>query len=156
PIANEVKAALEQMMKGVPGLATALVLFAVIPAVCEEFAFRGFILSGLEHGHKTRTAIVLSAVLFGFMHVLLSLFQQLFNATLLGLVLGLLAVRSRSIVPGVVFHMINNGLAVLTGFWVATAGGRRFAAWVYREPAQGLYHWWLVAAGLVASAVLLA
>jgi sodium transport system permease protein len=156
PISNEVKAALEQMMEGVPGLGTALVLFAVIPAVCEELAFRGFILSGLERGHTTRTAIVLSAVLFGFMHVLLSLFQQLFNATLLGLVLGLLAVRSRSIVPGVVFHMINNGLAVLTGFWVATAAGRRFAGWVYREPAQGLYHWGLVAVGLVASVVLLA
>ncbi len=31
--------------------------------------------------------------MFGFLHVLLSLFQQLFNATLLGVVLGLLAVQ---------------------------------------------------------------
>ena len=29
-----------------PGLGTALVVFALIPAVCEEVAFRGFILSG--------------------------------------------------------------------------------------------------------------
>ncbi len=50
--------------------------------------------------------------MFGFLHVLLSLFQQLFNATLLGIVLGLLAVRSRSILPGIVFHFVNNALAV--------------------------------------------
>ena len=51
-------------------------------------AFRGFILSGLEQQHRTRSAILLSALMFGFLHVLLSLFQQLFNATLLGIVLG--------------------------------------------------------------------
>jgi len=67
------------------------VIFALIPAICEEFAFRGFILSGLEREHRTGSAILLSALMFGFLHVLLSLFQQLFNATLLGLVLGLLA-----------------------------------------------------------------
>jgi sodium transport system permease protein len=127
----------------------------VIPAICEEFAFRGFILTGLERGHPGRGAIVISALLFGFMHVLLSLFQQLFNATLLGLVLGLLAVRSRSIVPGIIFHLINNSLAVLTGAWVATAAGQLLAPWLYRDPTQGLYHGWLVALGLVISAVLL-
>ena len=76
-----------------PGLGTSIVIFALIPAICEEFAFRGFILSGLEHQHRTRSAILLSALMFGFLHVLLSLFQQLFNATLLGIVLGLLAVQ---------------------------------------------------------------
>ena len=93
------------------------VVFALVPAVCEELAFRGFILSGLEHQHRTRSAILLSALMFGFLHVLLSLFQQLFNATLLGIVLGLLAVRSRSILPGILFHFLNNALAVSQGDW---------------------------------------
>jgi sodium transport system permease protein len=155
PVPKELKQALEQMMAGIRDLPTALVLFAVVPAVCEELAFRGFILTGLERHHDTRTAIVMSALLFGFMHVLLSLFAQLFNATLLGLVLGLLAVRSRSLLPGIVFHMINNGLAVLVGFWVSSPTGERLASWVYRDPKQALYHWWLVAAGAAVSAVLL-
>ena len=86
--------ALERLTAAIPNLATAVLLFAVIPAICEEVAFRGFILSGLESAHRRWTAIVLSAFLFGFLHVLLSLFQQFFNATLLGLVLGLMAVRS--------------------------------------------------------------
>ena len=108
-----------------PSLAIAVLVFALVPAVCEEFAFRGFILSGLEHEHRTRSAILLSALLFGFLHVLSSLFQQLFNATLLGIVLGLLAVRSRSILPGIVFHFINNALAVSQGSLVKTLEARR-------------------------------
>src|SRR3954447_4436663 len=156
PISQALKEALGQMMKSVPSLGMAVLLFAAIPAVCEELAFRGFILTGLERGHRTRSAILLSALLFGFLHVLLSLFQQLFNATLLGIVLGLLAVRSRSIVPGIVFHFLNNGMAVLLGHWVGSPSGKRFASWLYRDPAQGLYHWWWVALGTVATVVLVA
>ena len=37
----------------------AAVVMAVVPAICEELAFRGFILSGLRHmGHKWRAIIV--------------------------------------------------------------------------------------------------
>ncbi len=155
PVSAELKQALAQMMLGIHDLPTALILFAIVPAICEEVAFRGFILTGLERGHDARTAIVMSALLFGFMHVLLSLFQQLFNATLLGLVLGLLAVRSKSLLPGIVFHVLNNGLAVMAGFWVSSPSGLRFASWVYRNPEQGLYHYGIVAAGAVASVILL-
>jgi sodium transport system permease protein len=142
-------------MSGVTDLPTAILLFALIPAVCEEVAFRGYILSGLERSNPTRAAIIVSAVLFGFMHVLLSLFQQLFNATLLGLVLGLLAVRSRSILPGIVFHLVNNGLAIALGAWTASKAMGPLASWLYRDPKQGLYHGGLVVAGVAASGVLL-
>jgi sodium transport system permease protein len=156
PIPRTVKALLETLMRRPHSLAESLVIFALVPAVCEEIAFRGFILSGLEHGHDRRSAIFLSALLFGFLHVLLSLFQQLFNATLLGLVLGLLAIRSQSIVPGILFHFLNNGLAVALGSWVADPRGGRVAAWLYREPAQGLYHRWWVVLGALASCMMLA
>src|SRR5262249_40034250 len=133
----------------------AIVVFALVPAVCEELAFRGFILSGLEHQHRTRSAILLSALMFGFLHVLLSLFQQLFNATLLGIVLGLLAVRSRSILPGIVFHFINNALGVVMGALTANPAQRSLAVWLYRNPSAQLYHWWWVALGALISASLL-
>ena len=122
PISSIIKSSLAQVMSQSPGLATSILVFALFPAICEEFAFRGFILSGLEHQHRTRSAILLSALMFGFLHVLLSLFQQLFNATLLGVVLGLLAVRSRSIVPGIVFHFLNNAIAVALGSVVQAPG----------------------------------
>ncbi len=155
PISAELKEILAKVMGEVPNLPTALLLFALIPAICEEFAFRGFILTGLERGHSKRDAIIMSALLFGFMHVLISLFQQLFNATLLGLVLGLLAVRSRSILPGIVFHTLNNGLAFLTGTWLESETGKRLAPWVFRAPHEGQYQYWVVAAAIVATVALL-
>jgi sodium transport system permease protein len=155
PISKELQEALEGMMKGVTDLPTALLLFAVIPAVCEEFAFRGFILSGLERGHSPRMAVLMSALLFGIMHVLVSLFQQFFNTTLLGVILGLLAVRSGSILPGIVFHLLHNGISVALGSWLSGAHSERVAGWLYRDPGHGLYHGWVVALSFVLTAWLL-
>ena len=87
-----------------------LLAFAMAPAICEEIAFRGFILTGFDRGRSTGVAIVLSSLAFGIMHMIP---QQVFNAALLGLVLGLIAVRSRSLWPCVVFHFCFNALAVL-------------------------------------------
>jgi sodium transport system permease protein len=89
-----------------------IAVFALTPAICEEVAFRGFILTGFSRGGRVAPAIVLSSVMFGIIHMVP---QQVFNATLLGLVLGLLAVRSGSLVPGIVFHLIFNSLSVLHG-----------------------------------------
>ena len=92
--------------------------FALTPAICEELAFRGFILSGFGQGGRYGIAIVLSSVTFGIVHMIP---QQVFNASLLGLVLGLLAVRSQSLIPGIIFHFCFNTLAVyhskLTAAW---------------------------------------
>jgi sodium transport system permease protein len=164
PLPEMVKQALGQMMGKLPNAWTALFLLALVPAACEEIAFRGYILSGLERAYRVRTAILFSALLFGFLHVLLSLFQQLFNAVLLGLVLGLLAVRSRSILPCIVFHFLHNGLALLSAMPISEVVGSRaaewiarhhFAEWLYRDPEQGLYRWPWVAAGAVLAAILL-
>ncbi len=155
PISSFMKTSLAQLMSQTPGLMTSIVIFALIPAICEEFAFRGFILSGLEHEHRTRSAILLSALMFGFLHVLLSLFQQLFNATLLGLVLGLLAVRSRSIIPGIVFHFINNALAVALGSIVHASWAAGIVPWIYRNPDDGLYHRHWIVVSVLLSGVLL-
>jgi sodium transport system permease protein len=145
PISSLIKESLAQMISQSPELGVTLGVFALLPAICEEFAFRGFILSGLEHQRRTRSAILLSALMFGFLHVLLSLFQQLFNAALLGIVLALLAVRSRSIVPGILFHFLNNALAVTQGRWIGGLEAAGLSSWLFRNPAEGLYHGvWLV------------
>jgi sodium transport system permease protein len=113
-----------------------LLLVAVVPAVCEELAFRGFILSGFRHlGHKWR-AIVFTSIFFGLTHQIL---QQSLVACLVGIVIGYLAVQSNSIFPAMLFHVVNNSLAVVvarstilhdllardagypTRFWILTA-----------------------------------
>ena len=155
PISSLIKTSLSKLQAQSPGLLASIAIFALIPAICEEFAFRGFILSGLEHEHRRRSAILLSALMFGFLHVLLSLFQQLFNATLLGIVLGLLAVRSRSILPGIVFHFINNAMAVALGSIVDASWAAAVVPWIYRNPAEGLYHrHWIVVSVLLSGGLL--
>jgi sodium transport system permease protein len=83
-----------------------LVFVALIPVV-EELAFRGFILGGLQRRFTPWKAIVLSAFLFALYHMNVFQFVPTF---LMGVVLGLLAVRSRSIWPGVLLHALNNGI----------------------------------------------
>ncbi len=98
-------------------------------------------------GPTTRaTAIVLSSLLFGFLHVLLSLFQQLFGATILGLVLGLLAVRTRSLWPGVLFHFINNALGVLTAEAAKHPRLTTLSGWLFRDTGDAIYRTPVVAA----------
>ena len=87
-------------------------VFAVTPAICEELAFRGFILSGLARGGRLKVAIIVSSLMFGIIHMIP---QQAFNAALLGLVLGLLAVHSRSLFPAMAFHLVNNTMATFHG-----------------------------------------
>jgi sodium transport system permease protein len=87
-----------------------LIAFAVAPAVCEELAFRGFVLSGLQRARNPWVPILLSSIAFGVIHMIP---QQVFNAMLLGIVIGLLATVSRSLLPGVVFHFLFNGTQVL-------------------------------------------
>lgn len=109
---DSAKAAFAAMSDDTLPLYVIIGVFALTPALCEEVAFRGFILSGFGSGGRTGIAIVLSSVTFGLIHMVP---QQVFNASLLGLVLGLMAVRSRSLLPGVVFHLCFNTLAVLHG-----------------------------------------
>jgi sodium transport system permease protein len=87
-----------------------LLAMAIAPGVCEELAFRGFILNGFARSARPSVAIVLSSIAFGVVHMVP---QQVFNATLVGLVLGLIAIRSRSLIPGVLFHALYNGSEVL-------------------------------------------
>jgi sodium transport system permease protein len=94
-----------------------LALIAFLPAVCEELAFRGFILSGLRHLGNKGMAILVSSLFFGMVHGML---QQSISACILGLILGFLAVHTGSLLPCMFFHATHNGLqivsaAVLTG-----------------------------------------
>ena len=88
----------------------AILAFAVTPAICEELAFRGFLLSGFRQSGRVTLAVLLSSFMFGIIHMIP---QQVFNATLLGIVLGAMCIRSRSLFPGMAYHFIHNSLGVL-------------------------------------------
>ncbi len=90
-------------------LVLAVITTAVIPAFVEELLFRGVVLTNLlPYGRAP--AVIISAVLFGLMHQNPG---QMFYATMAGLVLGLVCVRTRSIWGGVLIHFVNNLFSVL-------------------------------------------
>ena len=88
---------------------------AAAPAIAEEFFFRGYVLSALRTKLRSAAAVLLSALLFGWFHAITGnmLSLEKFLPTLgLGLVLGFLAVWTRSIWFGVLLHACHNGLVL--------------------------------------------
>ncbi len=112
PIREDLMAQLQglQAMFTAPPLWQALAVMAMVPAICEELAFRGFVLSGFRHLGRKWRAILFSAVFFGMAHGLL---QQSIVAFVVGVVIGYIAVQTGSIWPCMVFHLVNNSLGVL-------------------------------------------
>jgi len=112
PIREDLLGQLEglQAMFVSPPLWQALAVIALAPAICEELAFRGFILSGFRHLGRKWRAILFSAVFFGLAHGML---QQSIIAGIVGTVIGYIAVQTGSIWPGIAFHFVNNSIGVL-------------------------------------------
>ena len=86
-----------------------IVCAALIPALFEEFAFRGMIMGSLRK-FGDMPAILVSALIFAFYH---GNFIQIPFAFLVGIFLGLIAVMTDSIWPAVIAHFINNLYAVI-------------------------------------------
>lgn len=87
--------------------------FAVglLAPVCEELVFRGAILRALLHWTPRHwVAIAISALLFALIHANPA---QMPHAFVIGLLLGWLYYRTDSIVPGIVYHWINNSIAYI-------------------------------------------
>ena len=96
--------------RGPIDFALLLAVFALLPAVCEEMLFRGFLQSGLVHLlEKPGMGIVASAVLFGLFHLDPWRFVGI---TVLGLFLGYLRHATGSLLPCVVAHATNNIVSV--------------------------------------------
>ncbi|BBO33485.1 ABC transporter permease subunit/CPBP intramembrane protease [Lacipirellula parvula] len=128
----------------VPGWLIALALMALLPAVCEELAFRGFVLSGFRHvGHKW-WAIVLSAVAFGFVHTFL---HQKISATMMGVIIGYVAVQTESIWPCILLHTVHNSLqlSVHKAAQIATANPESPLAFLLSGEDPLIYRWPTVA-----------
>jgi len=93
------------------------ILLAVTPAICEELFFRGFILNALRPLGMW-PAIGASALVFGLAHASV---YRLLPTMILGIVIGYVAWRSRSILGGIVIHGLNNAIAIGVGRSASTA-----------------------------------
>lgn len=92
-----------------PGtLNQSLFYFAVIPAVCEEMFFRGYLLRTYSALGVWR-AVIMNSLLFGLLHGSVIRLPITFT---IGVILSLLALKTGSLIPSMVVHFVNNAVAV--------------------------------------------
>jgi membrane protease YdiL (CAAX protease family) len=125
-------------------------LVFVIQALAEEFFFRGYLFSALRGKSGPLTTVIVSALLFGFFHVIAMpgpfAMYRFLSSVLLGLVLGWVAWHSGSVFPGMILHATHNAMLVLfgpgevgfdllpwllvgAGVWGSVAGAVLFQIW---------------------------
>ena len=83
---------------------------ALIPGICEEWAFRGFLLGSLKNRYKKLTAVILCGLIFGLFHLSP---MQILLVSVFGIVMAVVAYESGSIFPTMLMHFLNNLSAVL-------------------------------------------
>ena len=87
-----------------------ILCFCIFYPIVEEILFRGIVLGGLLNVTNGVVAVVLSTTIFAAIHWAGGV-AQITSVFILGLVLGWLYLRTRSIVPSSVAHIIYNAVA---------------------------------------------
>lgn len=103
-------AMIEQLLKGDMWLILLLFHVAVVPGICEEVMFRGFILRAFERDMAPWAAIALTGILFGLYHLRMT---QVLPLVVLGILITWLAWRTGSLQVVILVHFLNNGIAVI-------------------------------------------
>ncbi|GAC1389023.1 MAG: hypothetical protein NVSMB38_01630 [Ktedonobacteraceae bacterium] len=107
-----------QQSKDAPFTTYATLIASVLVApICEETFFRGFVFTGFLNGMPVVVAIILSALLFAVAHADPGSFAVLF---FIGLALAFIRWRTRSLWPGILLHLLNNGVGALVIVLVMT------------------------------------
>jgi membrane protease YdiL (CAAX protease family) len=89
---------------------SALFALVLVAPLTEELLFRGWLLQDLKDQYGQRKALLWSSLLFGLVHLELS---AILYATLGGLVLGALALRTKSTLASIAMHAGVNALPLL-------------------------------------------
>jgi membrane protease YdiL (CAAX protease family) len=100
-----------------------IVMGSIVAAVCEETGFRGYMQGPLQTRYGPKIAIVATSVLFTLIHLshswALPILPHIFFASVL---LGVLAWRSGSLLPGIIGHAVLDIFDY--SFWWTTIIGR--------------------------------
>ncbi|MGZ9124714.1 MAG: CPBP family intramembrane glutamic endopeptidase [Candidatus Binatia bacterium] len=100
------------------GFSWAVLAICVQPAVFEEIAFRGIIQDSLTRVLGARESLIVTALMFGILHLSIPSLPHLLA---LGLVLGWLRLRTQSLLPGMALHFTHNFLVLV---------GEKYESWL--------------------------
>ncbi|MGH9460973.1 MAG: lysostaphin resistance A-like protein, partial [Vicinamibacteria bacterium] len=113
PMPEDERNAMVQLLRASTAYEWAVRLFGIVvaAAVSEEILFRGFIQRSLEEGPLGRGgAILLTSLLFAVIHLIP---QGMPSYVLAGVVLGITAVATESILIPIVIHAVHNTTSIL-------------------------------------------
>ena len=97
----------------------------IVAPIGEEIVFRGFLQKFLENYWKDITrAVLVTSLFFAMIHFNPFWTIQIY---LLGVILGFLAWKTKSVIPSIILHSVNNGTAFLLS--------------IYDDPALHFYLW---------------
>ncbi len=85
------------------------IAYVIFAPIAEEFLFRGIILQRWAAKWGIRTALVVSSLLFGVLHA------NVLGLSVFGLVMGVLYIKTRTLIIPIACHALNNFLAVAMG-----------------------------------------
>ena len=88
----------------------AFIVICLLPGIFEEIAFRGYIFGKLEKIGSQKEALIIQAAMFSILHLLPAVF---FSHFLLGLILGIVRIRSHSLYPGILLHIAWNTIVII-------------------------------------------
>ena len=94
---------------GEPNVLLYFLTVAVLPALVEEFAFRGVVM-GVMRPYSEGLAILVSSATFALMH---GNFVQMPFTFCCGMIFAFIDVKANSLLPSIIIHFLNNGLSVL-------------------------------------------
>lgn len=100
----------EHFIESPAPLTFAIISIALFPAIFEEIAFRGIVLSELSKVTRLKSAIIISTILFSLLHLSLISMFWIFP---LGLFFGYFRAKQRTLWYGIIGHFIYNSSIVL-------------------------------------------
>jgi sodium transport system permease protein len=97
-------------------LVLVLLAFAILPAVCEEFCFRGYLYRAFESRWAGWRTVFLTGIIFGLFHLVAVdtlAIERLAPTTFLGCILGWIRWKTNSLFPSIIMHVFHNGLLTI-------------------------------------------
>ena len=85
-------------------------MIGILPALLEEMFFRGVVLNGFYNNYSEKKAILISALLFGLIHLNP---WQFVTAFIIGIIMAWVCIKTKSILLCIYMHLFNNLTGVI-------------------------------------------
>jgi membrane protease YdiL (CAAX protease family) len=110
----EMQQSMDEMIAKLLGLENILWMglfhIGLVPSICEEIMYRGYVQRSLEKSWGIWTAIIVSGLIFGAYHLQIT---RILPLAALGMLFAYITYVSNSLIPAMVAHLVNNGGQVI-------------------------------------------